>query len=103
MNTDGATALIRYTAACRAVAECRTVDEAKDLRDKAMRACAHQAKNRDLEIDAAEIRMRAERKLRGAGDFYIGGARSGVSAFARSSSSTLQQIITLLLAVDHVR
>src|SRR6266542_3923617 len=64
MNNDSVTALILYDAACRAVAECKTVDEAKDLRDKAeaMRAYAHQAKNRNLEIDAAAIRMRAERR-----------------------------------------
>ena len=39
--------------------------DAKDIRDKAeaMRAYAKQAKNKELEIDAAEIRMRAERKV----------------------------------------
>jgi hypothetical protein len=58
-------ALIRYDAACRAVATAKSVDEAKDIRDKseAMRVYAKQAKNRELEIDAAEIRMRAERRL----------------------------------------
>lgn len=57
--------LVRYDAACRAVSECKSVDEAKDIRDKAiaMATYARQAKNRDLEADAVEIRMRATRRL----------------------------------------
>lgn len=57
--------LVKYDAACRAVAECKSVDEAKDIRDKsiAMKAYAKQAKNKELEADAVEIRMRAERRL----------------------------------------
>jgi phage N-6-adenine-methyltransferase len=57
--------LVQYNAACMALAAAKTTDEVKNLRDKAeaMRAYAHQSKNRQLEIDAAEIRIRAERRL----------------------------------------
>lgn len=57
--------LVRYDAACRALAEAAAIDEVQKIRDvaEAMRAYARQAKNRQLEIDAAEIRMRSERRL----------------------------------------
>lgn len=59
------TQLVRYDAACKAVTEAKTTDEAKEIRNtaQAMRAYARQAKNRSMEIDAAEIRMRAEYRL----------------------------------------
>ena len=59
------TQLVRYTAACKALAEAKATDEVQDIRNKAeaMRAYAQQANNRQLETDAAEIRIRAERRL----------------------------------------
>lgn len=59
------TKLIRYDAACRALAAATTVDEPKKIRDQAeaMRAYARQANNKELELQAWEIRTRAERRL----------------------------------------
>jgi len=57
--------LAKYDAACLAIAEAKSVDEVVLILDKAqaIAAAARIAKNHGMEIDAAEIRIRAERKL----------------------------------------
>jgi hypothetical protein len=58
-------ALSRYDVACRAVAAAKAVDDVMEIvaHADAVRVYARQAKDRQMEIDAAEIRIRAERRL----------------------------------------
>jgi hypothetical protein len=64
VNSTGPTALARYDAMCAAIAECAKVDEIKDIRDraKALEEYNRQAQNHEAERQAAEIRLRAERR-----------------------------------------
>jgi phage N-6-adenine-methyltransferase len=64
-STTANRTLVRYDTACRAIAQARATDEVLKIRDQGgmLRAYARQAKNRDLEITAVEIRVRAERRI----------------------------------------
>jgi hypothetical protein len=65
MTTETSTALSRYDAVCYALAEVKNLAEIKGIADKmtALKEYARCANNRELEIDAAELRIRAERRL----------------------------------------
>jgi hypothetical protein len=67
LRGESVNSLTNYDAACFALQQAASVDEVLTIRDQAeaMRAYGRQAKNRELESYAQEIRLRAERKLGG--------------------------------------
>ena len=58
-------ALALYDTMVNAIAECARVDEVKDIRDKAaaLEAYYRQARNLEAEREAANVRLRAERRV----------------------------------------
>jgi N6-adenosine-specific RNA methylase IME4 len=67
LSLDGADgrALSLYDTACKALAAAKDLGEVKDIADKAvaLKEYARRAKDRELEVNAAELRIRAERRL----------------------------------------
>lgn len=63
ITSDSAT-VQTYERMVTAIAECERVDEAKDIRDKAvaLEVYFRQAKNLEAERQAANVRLRAERR-----------------------------------------
>lgn len=105
--------LIKYDAACRALAECKAVDEVKAWADKAaaMQAYGRMAKDKTLEVDASEIRIRAERRLgemltqqKAGGGMSKGAAGAGVnqhtSKEVRSSVATAPKLADAGISKD---
>lgn len=64
-HIEPTSSLAIYERMCSAIAECVAVDEVKDIRDKALALEAYyrQARNLDAEREAANVRLRAERRV----------------------------------------
>ncbi|MCK1460924.1 hypothetical protein IVB34_21810 [Bradyrhizobium sp. 2] len=82
--------LARYEAAERAIAAAEAVDEVLEIRSQtaAWSAYARQAKNKDLEIRAARIRFRAERRL---GEMLLLAKAAGYLAEGRPKNCSVEE------------
>lgn len=92
--------LALYDRMCTAIAECARVDEAKEIRDKALALEAYyrQARNLDAEREAANVRLRAERRVGellkelARADHADAGRASGVARAANASPEDTRSI-----------
>jgi N6-adenosine-specific RNA methylase IME4 len=75
-------ALVLYDSACNALAQARSLLDVKDVADKALaiKEYGRLANDRSLELNAAELRIRAERRL---GEMIAAGKAAGVIAEGR--------------------
>jgi hypothetical protein len=94
------TALLRYDEACRAIAEAKSFDEVQDWIDKAaaVKEYTRRIHNRQLEIDAIEIRVRAKRRR---GELIIALKDEGrIRLGKRSSADDLLELEDLGITKD---
>ena len=86
-------ALAKYDAMVSAIAECARVDEVKDIRDKAvaLEAYYRQAKNTEAEVEAANVRLRAERR---AGELLKELARTEPEEKGRRAHASTSALVT---------
>ncbi len=98
------TELVRYEAARRALAEAVAVDEVLQIHDQAeaLRHAARIARDKDLEIQAAQLRFRAERRLgeliaaqKAAGGLAKGAAEKGWKERCSDEEQRLDRPATL--------
>lgn len=91
-----------YSQACEMIERASRVDEAKAIRDKAsaLHAYAIKARNRDMEVLAAEIRMRAERK---AGELLIERKKAGTLALKQNGRPKKASAIDTLTSIGLTR
>jgi phage N-6-adenine-methyltransferase len=91
-----------YSQACEMIERASRIDEAKAIRDKAsaLHAYAIKARNRDMEVLAAEIRMRAERK---AGELLIERKKAGTLALKQNGRPKKVSAIDTLTSIGLTR
>lgn len=91
--------LMKYDAACRAVADAKGLDDVKEIKGicEAARAYAKIARNRQMEIDAIEIRVRAERKE---GELLVELKKEGIGVQGVNHGTTPRRITLKDIGID---
>jgi N6-adenosine-specific RNA methylase IME4 len=91
------TALLKYDEACRAIAEVKNFDDLRELENKAeaVRRYGQRARNRQLELDAVEIRFRAERRR---GELLLELRESGALSYGRKPARNGNADSTILVS-----
>jgi hypothetical protein len=98
--SDRAQVIVCLEAACRAIAEARDVRDVKEIRDQAM-AVGHYARERNLGkqlmTDAAEIKIRAERRM---GELLkVMPKAKGGQPYQKATPSTLEGVAPTLASL----